>query len=268
MDLGIAGRTAIVTGASRGIGREVTRMLAAEGANVLMVARRADDLEVARMECARDAAGDALLATLAADVTDPSTPDRCAEAAAKLGDADILVNNAGQAVWRDLAEISESDWQAAIDLNVTATRRMIERFCPPMAERGWGRVVNVSSTAGRRPSLHIADYSLAKAAVLSLSRIYAERFASSGVLVNAVCPGLTASEMWTEPGGLLDQSKEVRGSGSREEAEAAAVASRPIPRFAAPAEIAAPIVFLCSERASFVAGAAWSVDGGAVPLIF
>jgi NAD(P)-dependent dehydrogenase (short-subunit alcohol dehydrogenase family) len=267
VDLEISGRTALVTGASRGIGCEVARLLVAEGANVLMVARGADDLEVARRKCGRTAAGGARLATLAADVTAPDTPERCADAAESLGAVDILVNNAGQAVWRDLGEIPEGDWQAAVDLNVTAPRLLMDRFAPGMAERGWGRVVNVSSTAGKRPSPQIAEYSVAKAALLSLSRTYADRYARAGVLVNAVCPGPTASEMWMEPGGLLEQSARMTGAEDREEALATAGAGRPIGRLARPEEIAAPIVFLCSERASYVAGAAWSVDGGTVQVI-
>jgi 3-oxoacyl-[acyl-carrier protein] reductase len=138
---------------------------------------------------------------------------------------------------------------------------------PAMVERGWGRVVNVCSTAGKRPSAAMPEYSVAKAAELSLSRLFADRHAKSGVLVNAICPGPVESEMWMDPGGLLDQSVEMSGAADREEALAAAGGKRPIGRLAAPAEIAAAIVFLCSERASYVSGAAWSVDGGTVQVI-
>jgi 3-oxoacyl-[acyl-carrier protein] reductase len=111
------------------------------------------------------------------------------------------------------------------------------------------------------------DYSVAKAAELSLSRLFADRYAADGVLVNAVCPGPTKSELWMEPGGLLDQSREAGRFQSREEALVAAAEKRPIGRLAETDEIAATIVFLCSERASYVAGAAWSVDGGTVQVI-
>ena len=117
-----------------------------------------------------------------------------------------------------------------------------------MAERGWGRVVNVCSTAGKRPSAAMPEYSVAKAAELSLSRLFADRYAKSGVLVNAICPGPAESEMWMEPGGLLDQSQAISAAPrSREEALAEAGAKRPIGRLADPAEIAAAIVFLCSD---------------------
>jgi 3-oxoacyl-[acyl-carrier protein] reductase len=136
-----------------------------------------------------------------------------------------------------------------------------------MRERGWGRIVNVSSTAAKRPSRYMPEYSVAKAAQLSLSRLYADRLAADGVLVNAVCPGPTKSELWAAEGGLADQSAELSGLSGRDEALAKAGAGRPIGRLAEVEEIAAAIVFLCSERASYVAGAAWSVDGGTVQVI-
>jgi 3-oxoacyl-[acyl-carrier protein] reductase len=136
-----------------------------------------------------------------------------------------------------------------------------------MVERGWGRIVNVSSTAGKRPSAQMPEYSVAKAAELSLSRLFADRHASDGVLVNAICPGPTKSELWMAEGGLLDQSRELAGIETREEALRVAGRKRPIGRLADVEEVAAAIVFLCSERASYVAGAAWSVDGGTVQVI-
>src|SRR3954454_16168809 len=145
--------------------------------------------------------------------------------------------------------------------------RAMQAATPPMAQRGWGRVVNVCSTAGKRPSAAMAEYSVAKAAELSLSRLFADRYARTGVLVNAVAPGPVEAEMWMEPGGLLDQSMQISGTRDREEALAEAGAKRPIGRLARAEEIASAIVFLCSERASYVAGAAWSVDGGTVQVI-
>ncbi|HKJ35692.1 MAG TPA: SDR family oxidoreductase, partial [Solirubrobacterales bacterium] len=176
-------------------------------------------------------------------------------------------NNAGTAGWRDLDDVSEEDWYAAFELNVMAPKRLMDRLIPGMSERGWGRVVNVSSTAGKRPSAMMAEYSVAKAAQLSLSRLYADRFASQGVMVNAICPGPTKSELWMEEGGLLDQSQEHAGHDSREQALAAAGGKRPIGRLAEVEEIAAAIAFLCSEHAGYTSGAAWSVDGGTVQVI-
>jgi NAD(P)-dependent dehydrogenase (short-subunit alcohol dehydrogenase family) len=137
-----------------------------------------------------------------------------------------------------------------------------------MAERGWGRIVNVSSSAGKRPSSNLsAAYSVAKAAQLSLSRVFADAYGSRGVLVNAVTPGPTSTPQWTAEGGLGDQTAAAKGLSSREEAIEAHGARAPLGRFAQAEEIAAVIAFLCSERASNVAGAAWSVDGGTVGTI-
>jgi 3-oxoacyl-[acyl-carrier protein] reductase len=136
-----------------------------------------------------------------------------------------------------------------------------------MVDRGWGRVVNVSSTAGKRPSAQMPEYSVAKAAQLSLSRLFADRYAAEDVLVNAICPGPVKSELWMAEGGLLDQSVELDGHEGREAALEAAGSKRPIGRLAESEEVAAAIAFLASERASYVAGAAWSVDGGTVQVI-
>jgi 3-oxoacyl-[acyl-carrier protein] reductase len=265
MDLGLAGRACAVTGASRGIGRETALRLCAEGARVLLVARSEEPLREAAEACAR-AGGSA--AALVCDVTDADAGERIvAEAEERFGSLDVLVNNAGTAKWRDLDDVPDEDWQAAWDVNVMACLRTMRAAVPKMRARGWGRVVNVSSTAGKRPSANMPEYSVAKAAQLSLSRLFADRFAGDGVLVNAVCPGPTKSGLWVGDGGLAEQSARLSGLADPDEAVAKAAAGRPIGRLAEVGEIAAAIVFLCSEQASYVAGAAWSVDGGTVQVI-
>jgi NAD(P)-dependent dehydrogenase (short-subunit alcohol dehydrogenase family) len=264
MDLGLAGRVCVVTGASSGIGAETARRLCAEGARVLLVARGERRLTEATERC-REAGGAA--EALRCDVTDPESGTRIVAAAEeRFGPVEVLVNNAGTARWRDLDDVPDEDWQAAWELNVMACLRTMRAVVPAMRARGWGRVVNVSSTAGKRPSALMPEYSVAKAAQLSLSRLYADRCAADGVLVNAICPGPTRSELWVGEGGLADQSAAIAGDDPAGALERAG-AGRPIKRLAEPGEIAAAIVFLCSERASYVAGAAWSVDGGTVPVI-
>lgn len=269
MDLGLAGRSCIVTGAGRGIGRATAVRLCEAGAQVLLASRTESELADAAEECGRRGAPAHGRAThLAVDIADPEAADRLhSEALDRFGAVDVLVNNAGTAKWRDLDEVPEEDWYAAWELNVMAPLRLIKATAPGMAERGWGRIVNVSSSAGKRPSQQIGEYSVAKAAELSLSRLYADRYASTGVRINAICPGAVASELWMEPGGLLDQSQELHGHTSREEALQAASSSRPLGRLAEVEEIADAILFLCSERSSYVSGAAWSVDGGSVQVI-
>jgi 3-oxoacyl-[acyl-carrier protein] reductase len=269
MDLGLKGRSCVITGASRGIGRETARLLCAEGAGVLLVGRNEERLGAAQEEASIagvEAGGRA--ETLVLDVTDDDAGERMLAAATEaFGALDVLVNNAGAAQWRDLDEVPDADWRAQYELNVMAPLRAMRAAAPAMAERGWGRVVNVCSTAGKRPSAAMPEYSVAKAAELSLSRLFADRYAKQGVLVNAICPGPVEAELWMEPGGLLDQSQQMSGAESREAALAAAGSKRPIGRLAEVEEIAAAIVFLCSERASYVSGAAWSVDGGTVQVI-
>jgi 3-oxoacyl-[acyl-carrier protein] reductase len=178
-----------------------------------------------------------------------------------------LVNGAGGSRARPLEELTDADWQAQWELHVMASMRLMKALAPAMAEAGGGRIVNVASSSGKRPSRRLdASYSVTKAAQLSLSRVFADAYAARGVLVNAVAPGPTATPAWTGEGGLADQIAARSGS-TRDEVFAATGATIPIGRMAGEDEVAAVIVFLCSERASDVAGAAWSVDGGSTPSI-
>ena len=184
----------------------------------------------------------------------------------RFGRIDALVNGAGTSAVCSLEELTDDDWQAQWELHVMAPMRLMRAAAPVMAERGWGRIVNVCSSSGKRPSGTNMAYSVTKAAELSLSRAFADLFAARGVLVNSVSPGPVAGDLWLARGGLADQSAQARGI-SREEVLEATASRQPIGRLGTEEEIAAVIVFLCSEPASNVAGASWSVDGGAVPVI-
>ena len=244
MDLGLKGKACIVTGASRGIGRAVAEMLAEEGAEVLAVSRGAG---------------------LALDVTAPDAAERILAECPKPW---ALVNNAGFSETRGIEELSDADWREQWELHVMAPMRLMRALAPRMAEGGGGRIVNVSSSSGKRPSGTLdVSYSVTKAAELSLSRWFADRFAVDGVLVNAVTPGPVEADTWLAEGGLADQLAERSGS-TREEVLESTRSRSPTGRMSRVEEIAAAIVFLCSERASNVAGAAWSLDGGTVPTIF
>lgn len=265
MNLGLEDRVCAVTGASSGIGFEATRQLCSEGAKVLMISRNPEQL-AAMHEVVRAEGGKA--AVLVIDVTEEHAGQHVVAAATQeFGGLDALVNNAGAARWRDLEDAPDEDFRAQFELSVMAPHNLMKAAVPGMLARGWGRIVNVSSTAGKRPSAQMPDYSVGKAAMLSLSRLYADKYASAGVLVNAVCPGPTASELWLESGGLLDQAREHSGAEDRKATRDEVGSKRPIGRLATPDEIASAITFLCSDRASFVAGAAWGVDGGTVPVI-
>jgi 3-oxoacyl-[acyl-carrier protein] reductase len=261
MDLGLEGRACVVTGGSRGIGLATARLLAAEGAAVLLVARSADALTAA----ARDVGGK--VEVLAADITDPDAGERViADCERRLGAVDILVNNAGTTKMVALDRLTDADWQEQWELHVMAPMRLMKVAAPRMADAGWGRIVNVCSSSGKRPSLRNAAYSVTKAAQLSLSRAYADAFATRNVLVNAVAPGVVGTGLWLDEGGLADQVSATTGA-DRDDVIAGLGEKIPLGRIGTEDEIASVIAFLCSERASNVAGAAWSVDGGTVPTI-
>jgi 3-oxoacyl-[acyl-carrier protein] reductase len=259
MDLGLHEKVCVVTGASQGIGLEVSRRLAGEGASVLMVARTEGPLRAAAEEVGAD--------WLAADVTDPECDERIvATCAEQMGGIDVLVNNAGTSSVVALEDLTDDDYRTQFELNVMASMRLMRLAAPRMAERGGGRIVNVASSSGKRPGLTNVAYSVAKAAQLSLSRAFADAYAGDGVLVNAVAPGPVATELWTGDGGMADQAARAQGTTRAAVLEATA-AKVPLGRMGTPHEIADVVVFLCSERASNVTGAAWSADGGAVNVI-
>ena len=247
MDLGLEGRRCLVTGSTRGIGLEVVRQLVAEGASVVSCGRS-------------DAPHAGEVAHVVADLSSPDEPGRAvAEAAAALGGLDVLVNNVGVARHARFEDVPDEEWDAYWQLNVMSYVRAIRAALPHLADGG--AIVNVSSTAGKRPSTGMPHYSVTKAAVLSLSRLVADLYAGDGIRCNAVTPGPTETDSWLGEGGLADQQ------GERDTVLAKVGAGRPLGRLARPEEIAAVIVFLCSDRASYVTGAAWSADGGTVPII-
>jgi 3-oxoacyl-[acyl-carrier protein] reductase len=250
VELGLTDRVCVVTGSTAGIGREVARLLAQEGATVVTSGRRQDGPGV----------GEAL--HIAADLARPGGPESVIEAAlAAFGRIDCLVNNVGFAEIRRFEDVTDAQWDELWQLNVMSYIRAIRAVVPAMRAAGGGTIVNVSSTAGKRPSTGMPDYSVTKAAVLSVSRLAADLYAKDGIRSNAVTPGPTATGAWLDEGGLADQQ------GTRDEVLAKVGAGRPLGRLAEPEEIAAVIAFLCSDRASYVTGAAWSADGGTVPII-
>jgi 3-oxoacyl-[acyl-carrier protein] reductase len=260
LDLGLADRVCVVTGSTSGIGLAAAGMLAAEGAQVVVCGRDSGRVELAR------AGTDAALGVVC-DLGEPSAPEQLiGEATRALGRVDCLVNNVGLAYQADFEELSDEQWDEMWQLNVMSFARSIRAVLPGMRERGRGVIVNVSSTSGKRPSTSMPNYSVTKAAVLSLSRLVADLYAKDGIRSNAITPGPTATEAWLAPGGLADQQAERTGK-SRDEVLEAVAKGRPLGRLAEPEEIAAVIVFLCSDRANYVTGSAWSADGGTVPII-
>jgi 3-oxoacyl-[acyl-carrier protein] reductase len=249
VDLGLAGKVCLVSGSTGGIGLETARLLVAERARVVT--------------CGRSAApelGEAL--HVVADLSKPESPAGVIERAVEeLGGLDVLINNVGFAVQARFEQVPDEDWESMWQLNVMSYVRAI-RAALPHLQMSRGAIVNVSSTAGKRPSVGMPHYSVTKAAVLSLSRLVADSFAADGIRCNAVAPGPTATDAWLGRGGLADQQ-----GGDRDAVLAKVGAGRPLGRLAEPEEIATVIAFLASPRASYVTGAAWSADGGTVPII-
>jgi 3-oxoacyl-[acyl-carrier protein] reductase len=252
VDLGLRDRVCVVTGSTGGIGRAVAALLAQEGAKVVTSGRGG-----------APGVGEAL--HVVGDFIEPDAPEELIRRAGELDPVDCLVNNVGLAYQIDFDAVTDEQWNEMWQLNVMSYVRAIRAVLPEMRGRG-GSIVNVSSTAGKRPSTSMPNYTVTKAAVLSLSRLVADLYAKDGVRCNAVTPGPTATEAWLAPGGLADQQAERTGT-SRDEALDAVAGGRPLGRLAEAEEIAAVIVFLCSDRASYVTGSAWSADGGTVPII-
>jgi 3-oxoacyl-[acyl-carrier protein] reductase len=260
MDLGLNDRVCLITGSTGGIGLETARLLVAEGARVVVTGR-----DARRVEEARNDVGATL--GIANDLSVPDAPaELVSETEDALGPIEILVNNVGTAYQTTFEHVSDEQWDSMWQLNVMSYVRCIRAVLPSMKSAGRGSIVNVSSTAGKRPSTGMPNYSVTKAAVLSLSRLIADLYAKDGIRSNAVTPGPTATEAWLGDGGLADQ--QAAGSAkTREEVLQAVGAGRPLGRLAQPEEIASVIAFLCSDRASYVTGSAWSADGGTVPII-
>ena len=237
----------LITGGTAGIGLATAKLMVENAATVVTVSRGS-------------APGVGEVLHVAADLGEPGEPQRAvAEAENRLGSVDVLINNVGLAVARRLEDVTDDDWDRSVRMNLLSAIRATSAALPGMRARGRGSIVNVASTAGRRPSRSLPDYSVTKAALLAYSRQVAETYVADGIRCNAVIPGPTLTPAWTGPGGLAEQQ------GDPEAVLTAAAAARPLGRFADPEEIAAAIVFLASDVASHVTGAEWSVSGGAVP---
>jgi 3-oxoacyl-[acyl-carrier protein] reductase len=260
MDLELGGRVAIVTGASQGIGRAITLALAAEGADVLLVARRAEGLH---------ATADAVAATgrraevLSADVTDHDAAEAVAAAALDaFGRIDILVNNAGKGSPKPLLELTPDDWASVLELNLLSAVRLVHACVPTMRAQRWGRIINISSRVALEPDPYFAAYAAAKAALVNFSKSCAGAFSPDGVLTNCVVPGLIRSEAVDE---AARRSAEATGR-TVEEVFDATLKKRPIPvgRLGEPDDVASLVALLASDRGSWITGSCFVVDGGIV----
>jgi 3-oxoacyl-[acyl-carrier protein] reductase len=257
----LAGRVALVTGASKGIGRAIALELAAAGADLALNARGQEALDAVASEV-RAGGGDA--APIPADVSTPDGAARVVELAlTRFGRVDILVNNAGKGTPKRLLDLTEEDWRASLELNLMSAVRLSLACVPVMQRTGSGRIINIASRVGRQPDPYFAPYGAAKAALINFTKSLANAFSKDGILSNCVVPGLVRTEAVEE---AARASAAATGK-SVEEVFAATLAKRPIPvgRMGEPADVAGLVVFLASPHASWITGSTFTVDGGIVP---
>lgn len=255
MDLGIGGRAAIVTGASRGIGRGVAEALVREGAQVLLCGRDTPALEAVAKEIGHDAE------PMSVDILESDAAEHVvAECQRRFGRVDILINNAGVAAVRKVPSLDDAQWQEDFNTNFFSAARLAVAAANAMRERGWGRIVHNSSIDGVAPDKLFPAYSAAKAAMINFSKTLSQQYAKDGVLSNCVVPGITLTESVREQA----RSSAIRLSITEDEVmERILNKQNPdVARVGTVAEVANTIVFLASEAASFITGAALVVDGG------
>ena len=258
MDLGIQGRRAIVTGGSRGIGREIARTLLEAGARVLICARTAATLEETRDELRSKTGGE--LHAVVADTSVLEDIERLVgEAGEHLGGVDILVNNAGQMYSGRFDALTEEGLRAQLRIKLFGFMRAIRLVIPGMKAQRWGRIVNIIGGAGKEPDPYMLGSGMTNSALLNLTKALSTELGPDNVLVNAVCPGWVDTGLWRRNAAGL--AAEL-GAGSEDEARRLAARKNALGRFGRPEELADAIAFLCSERASFITGVSLNVDGG------
>lgn len=253
----LTGKHAVVTGASRGIGLAIARALLAQGARVTLMARDAAALEAAAADLGGGSGAGRGVAWQTLDVTDPAS---VAEAFARAGPADILVNNAGQAASSPFMRTDAAMWQRMLDVNLTGAFHCIQAALPAMLDAGWGRIVNVASTAGLTGYRYVAAYCAAKHGLVGLTRALALELAAKGITVNAVCPGYTETDIVQEAVANI-----VRKTGRTDsQARADLAAANPQGRLVQPEEVAHAVAMLCMPAAAAMNGQAIAVAGGEV----
>ncbi|HUP20896.1 MAG TPA: SDR family oxidoreductase [Gemmatimonadota bacterium] len=263
MSPGLNGRTALVTGSSRGIGRAIAEALARAGARVVLTARGEADLADA---AAAVAAAGPEPRIEACDFADAAEVEALFDRLDADGvEIDVLVGNVGVARIASFADVDDAEWRLNWEVNVMSAVRAARRALPGMVERGWGRIVHVSSSAGKRPSAKWPAYAPTKAALQALTMVLADEYGGAGVTINVVCPGPVRTSMWTEDDGLWRAV--AREGETREEVLERIAAGLPAGRMGEPGDVAAAVAFLCSEEAAWIHGAALSIDGGNVRIV-
>jgi 3-oxoacyl-[acyl-carrier protein] reductase len=263
MDLGIRGRVALVCGGSSGLGKAVATSLAREGVKVAICARTADKLEKAAEEIRKATSGEIL--PVAADVSKPAdVKSAVAKTVAHFGKLEILVPNAGGPPFGAFVDQPEDAWQKALELNLLSTVHLCREAVPHMKKAGWGRIINITSFAAKQPHDGLILSNTSRAGVLGFAKSLANELASSGILVNTVCPGAFETERHI----ALTQKRAAQEGISVEEANKKRAKEIPVGRFGHPQEFGDLVAFLASERAGYITGTAIQIDGGVVKSLY
>ena len=254
MDLDLQGKRAVVTGASLGIGEAVVKMLAEHGADVSFCARNP---EAVNTLSSFDPANGSIKGFVA-DMGNKESTDSFIGSVQEDGPVDILVNNVGASPSRNFLYMTDEEWQELHELNLLSAVRCTRAFLPNMREKKWGRVIMVSSAAGKYPNAALIDYGTTKAAMISMSKSLAKKYGSDGVLVNSILPGLIHTAMWER---AATEIAEATG-GKMEDVNKNNGHSVPVGRYGTSEEVASLITFLCTNAASYISGTSIEVDGG------
>ncbi|MFT5097948.1 MAG: 3-oxoacyl-[acyl-carrier protein] reductase [Candidatus Azotimanducaceae bacterium] len=254
IDLNLAGKRAVVTGASLGIGEAVVKLLAEHGADVVFCARS----EAAIEALASHKSGGGKVIGHVADMGDQASTEAFIQAVNDGGRVDILINNVGASPSRNFLYMSDDDWRELHELNLLSAVRCTRAFLPGMRKNKWGRVVMISSSAGKYPNAALIDYGATKAAMISMSKSLARKYGSDGVLVNTVLPGLIHTAMWERAAGEIASASDT----TAEQVIANNSKSVPVGRYGTSEEVASLIVFLSSNAASYINGTSIEIDGG------
>ena len=254
MDLDLRGKKAVVTGASLGIGEAVVKMLAEYGADVSFCARNSEAVDKLSSFGIKNGS----IKGFIADMGNKESTDSFIELVQVDGPVDILVNNVGASPSRNFLYMKDEDWQLLHELNLLSAVRCTRAFLPNMREKKWGRVVMVSSSAGKYPNAALIDYGTTKAAMISMSKSLAKKYGSDGVLINSVLPGLIHTAMWER---AATEIAEATG-GKKEDVIKNNGSSVPVGRYGTSEEVASLITFLCTNAASYISGTSIEVDGG------
>ena len=255
MDLNLEGKKAVVTGASLGIGEAAVKMLADHGADVSFCARTQESIDALSESLVE---GRGSIVGFKADMSDATSTGSFIESVLEDGPVDILINNVGASPSRNFLYMTDEDWQDLHELNLLSAVRCTRAFLPNMRKQKWGRVIMVSSSAGKYPNAALIDYGTTKAAMISMSKSLAKKYGVDGVLVNSILPGLIHTAMWERAATEIAESvgstmdEVIKNNGS----------SVPVGRYGTSEEVASLITFLCSNAASYISGTSIEVDGG------